>query len=809
MSPANHDSPERARGRMARRLFVFILCAGLLPLALFAGLVYTYLGPQVQTLPLLAQRIGLGLLLLVAGLLALAAWLESRRWGSPMHDLVGVMRRFVEGNWEQRANPTAPSEVGDLGRLFNEMADELREVYNMLSIRDAQDAGSGKPQSLALMGQIIEAAPNLGELYRGALEMIARYYACQFAALYLVERSEPGGAQYVTLVQSAGTVETLPAGLAARFSEARINLDQTPTMDWLVGKAIASRRSQSGAPLAETGLFEAVLPVLRRMPDGSQRLLGAIDLYTTSKVKDNRLGPFSVRALGELQNLANLLGMALTCMTPGAADAATAALPRPAAPAGSPPALTLPAPAGGSAEALYATTRLVAQAETAAQVLEAAVAALQGAPFVSALLVQPEGAGGAAGLQLIEGRREPPASPAGALAGPPPLLLLLVEEYFRARQWAPVSIDDLGRAVQEADSRAEKIFTGVDPSGVTAPLELLQTAQYLGAESAAFVPSVSQAEGSGPLRMLGVLVLGRPPRPALRGMQTPPLSPAILEPYVNLLNLVTTALERVRQQVGANRRLAELETIWQISQTIAAETDMAAFYPALHQQVLTVMGELSSFAILLYDEPGNNIQVPYMIEEGHRLLIDTFHMAEKSLTAHVIRSREPLLLRSRQEVEEMSAQIGSKQVGQAAHSWLGAPMVFAGQVLGVIIVQDIRQEQRFSYDDQRLLATLANQAAVVVRNARLLEITRAQVEQEQAINEITASIRRAVDIEGILKTTAEALGRTLGAQRTAIRIGGPENVPPSAEPPPGSGAPDEGPPDGSTWDAAPAREAEA
>jgi GAF domain-containing protein len=88
----------------------------------------------------------------------------------------------------------------------------------------------------------------------------------------------------------------------------------------------------------------------------------------------------------------------------------------------------------------------------------------------------------------------------------------------------------------------------------------------------------------------------------------------------------------------------------------------------------------------------------------------------------------------------------------------------------LIIAQDIKEEYRFTAQDERLLSMLATQVAVVVRNARLLDATRRQARQDRLVNEITDRIRRQVDVEAILKTTTTELSRALGAHRATMRI---------------------------------------
>ncbi len=67
--------------------------------------------------------------------------------------------------------------------------------------------------------------------------------------------------------------------------EERVNLDTTPTMNWLAGQAIASHRPQVRATEDDTGIIEAALPIIQNTPDNGGRVLGVIDLFAVSRVK--------------------------------------------------------------------------------------------------------------------------------------------------------------------------------------------------------------------------------------------------------------------------------------------------------------------------------------------------------------------------------------------------------------------------------------------------------------------------------------------------------------------------------------------
>ncbi len=116
------------------------------------------------------------------------------------------------------------------------------------------------------------------------------------------------------------------------------------------------------------------------------------------------------------------------------------------------------------------------------------------------------------------------------------------------------------------------------------------------------------------------------------------------------------------------------------------------------------------------------------------------------------------------------------------------PLKMGGKTFGCINVESERKNA-FSDHDERLLTTLANQAAAAIENARLFEETRRRAARQMALNTIIMTATRAgADLESLLNTaldqTLKAFGLDMGAiwltttprniQRVAAR-----GVPPS------------------------------
>jgi transcriptional regulator with GAF, ATPase, and Fis domain len=289
--------------------------------------------------------------------------------------------------------------------------------------------------------------------------------------------------------------------------------------------------------------------------------------------------------------------------------------------------------------------------------------------------------------------------------------------------------------------------------------------RQMGCDSAAFLPVLRDG------KIVSILILGQSKEQkdssGKRFQTNPSYNSESLQPYFYLIDTFSSTIEKIKSQQDIRKRLSEVQTLWNISQAISVENDLQALYKVIHNQAEKVMGKLSSFAVLLYDDQSGMIQVPYIIEEGKKLEIPPFPMGE-GLTSIVMRTGMPLLIV--EDMEKNIRELGAKTVGALAKSWLGVPLKYGGETFGVIIAQDIFRENRFSEEDQRLLSTIASQVALVIRNVRLLEISKTQARLERILNQITGKIRRAMDIETILQITTDELAYALNAKKARIKI---------------------------------------
>ena len=102
---------------------------------------------------------------------------------------------------------------------------------------------------------------------------------------------------------------------------------------------------------------------------------------------------------------------------------------------------------------------------------------------------------------------------------------------------------------------------------------------------------------------------------------------------------------------------------------------------------------------------------------------------------------------------------------------LAVPVKIRDRVVGIIHLETTDEKRRWTEDDIALVQAVSERAALAIENASLFEATERRARQEQVVAEVTTRIGESNNMERILKTTIQELGRTLGATRTYIQLG--------------------------------------
>lgn len=121
-----------------------------------------------------------------------------------------------------------------------------------------------------------------------------------------------------------------------------------------------------------------------------------------------------------------------------------------------------------------------------------------------------------------------------------------------------------------------------------------------------------------------------------------------------------------------------------------------------------------------------------------------------------------------------SVESKESQESPATRSALAVPILYLDDLLGVLSLESSRP-LAFDETDQEMMSSLGDSLGVVIANIRLLIQIRHQMELQKKLFDISGKIRQSVDVESILRTTAQEIGETLGFSEVVVELVSPEN----------------------------------
>jgi GAF domain-containing protein len=104
---------------------------------------------------------------------------------------------------------------------------------------------------------------------------------------------------------------------------------------------------------------------------------------------------------------------------------------------------------------------------------------------------------------------------------------------------------------------------------------------------------------------------------------------------------------------------------------------------------------------------------------------------------------------------------------------LTAPIVMRGETIGTLSLQDLNPNRAWSTNEVALINAVANEIAIAVENARLIEQTERHAQREARLSQIAQRLRQATDIDSILQTASEELSHALGTSHAQAQLGAP------------------------------------
>lgn len=207
---------------------------------------------------------------------------------------------------------------------------------------------------------------------------------------------------------------------------------------------------------------------------------------------------------------------------------------------------------------------------------------------------------------------------------------------------------------------------------------------------------------------------------------------------------------------GAHQRQLEnrrLLAVSDIQQSLASESPLLEIFRSIYERAAQEI-DTPTFVAATYDSSTETASYAYAMQDGvERLPADFPARQLAGPLGEAIRSGRPQLIDDTLTLSDSSRGAILGDGPRPVRSLLIVPMVYHNEVRGVVEAQSYRVAA-FSEDDVYLLSTLANQAAVALAGARLLEASNEQIKRLTLLNQIATLTR-------LIEDPAEACSHAL------------------------------------------------
>ena len=320
----------------------------------------------------------------------------------------------------------------------------------------------------------------------------------------------------------------------------------------------------------------------------------------------------------------------------------------------------------------------------------------------------------------------------------------LAGHIFQKRQ--PVSIPDLSIPLPASE----------DAEGEKALAASFQDLLQHGLRSTLGVPLESKG------RLLGTLcAFGAQPRTDLETLSGNELAPQGGQ-SAGTHSAALSLMQVAGQQIGitienaqlfreTQSRAEELSVLNEMGRTLSSTLDIEAIAESLYSYIGRLM-PTPSFFVSLYDEANDEVFMPVVYNSGVRIYPPKRKIGH-GFSDYILRNKVPLLLNGL-DLSEDRARLGVKFVAlgdsKPAVSWLGVPLLYSSQILGVVVLQSTEVVNLYNQRHLNILTAVASQASIAIQNARLFQQTQLALGETAGLYQASAELNTAQTYDEIL-----------------------------------------------------------
>jgi PAS domain S-box-containing protein len=228
---------------------------------------------------------------------------------------------------------------------------------------------------------------------------------------------------------------------------------------------------------------------------------------------------------------------------------------------------------------------------------------------------------------------------------------------------------------------------------------------------------------------------------------------------------VAIAIERVRAEQATSQRTKELKALYDISLDIISTHDLPTLLDTIVERAVRLL-EASAGGLYLCDAERREVRcvVSYHTLNDYRGTVLKYGEGAAGIVAE---TEKPLKIDDYRSWAKRAPVFDQEKPFRAL---ISVPIVWQGEVQGVLHVLDNQEDRRFEDANLELLAQFANQAAVAIENARLLTTEREQHQRESALLALMRLVGSTLNLEEVMRLILQHLLKLVPCESGSVQL---------------------------------------
>ncbi len=195
----------------------------------------------------------------------------------------------------------------------------------------------------------------------------------------------------------------------------------------------------------------------------------------------------------------------------------------------------------------------------------------------------------------------------------------------------------------------------------------------------------------------------------------------------------------------ADRKIQELSLLNQVSEAVSSTLELDALLEIALEESLSVVGA-DAGSIMLINEDTRKLEIAASHGLDRKWVENTSQEVGKSIAGWVAQHGESVLVTDAHKDARFEMPFYRESITSSA----SVPLKARGVVIGVLNVNTVRTERVFDERDLELLATVANQVAVAIDNARLYSRVNRRTKQLSSLLQISKTVTSTLNLDEVL-----------------------------------------------------------